>query len=227
MNARLLRTLYDRAASGLPFLGTPTGEVPPDLADPSEQESSKPQSSLGKAEIDKRAHRLINRYVALSGATGFAFGLPGYSAMPLTIPTNVASILLLQFHLCASLAALGGRDPQEESVRERSIECVLNSRELDVLSENTGDDPDASNLADRIASKLSERGARLIGEVATGWIQKAVGQTARSTGFLRPRNLPLLGGVFGALNDGASTRAVGKRAQDAFLTSPTDTPSTD
>ncbi len=227
MNARLLRTLYDRAARGLPLLGTPADGPPPAPPDQSDQESAEPQSPLEDVEGDKRARRLINRYVAMSGATGFAFGLPGYSAMPVTIPTNVASILLLQFHLCASLAAMGGRDPQEESVRERSIQCVLNSRELDLLSGDAENDSEASDLADRVASKLSERGARLIGEVATGWIQQAVSQTARSSGFLRPRNLPLLGGVFGAINDGASTRAVGKRAQHAFLASPTDEPTTD
>lgn len=217
MKYRLLLPLYDRAASGLPVLGKPT------IRDTSGTDGHSPQTSVS----DERVDRLINRYVAMSSATGFAFGLPGYAAMPLTIPSNIGALLLIQCHLCATLAATSGRDPQEDAVREKAIECILNSQELEILSSADVEDREASGLADRLVSKLSERGARLIGELATGWIQKAVSRAARSSGILRPRNLPLLGGAVGAINDGASTRAVGRSAQRAFLSSPADQPSTE
>lgn len=221
MKTQLLRPLYDRAVRGLPLLGTPTQESPPVA-----EESPPADDSLEEVSEDD-IDRLVNRYVALSGATGFAFGLPGYTAMPVTIPSNVATLLLIQCHLCATIAARSGRDPQEEAVRERAIQCVLNSQELDFLSDDDATDSEVTGLTDQIVSKLGERGVRLLGELATGWIQRAVRKTARSSGLLRPRNLPLLGGAFGAINDGSSTRAVGKRAQRAFLQSPEEPTPTD
>lgn len=222
MNSQLLRPLYDRAARGLPLLGAPTIEESPARSDQAKHEGSGQKHNSEEIGTDETVDRLINRYVAMSSATGFAFGLPGYAAMPVTIPGNVATLLLIQFHLCATIAAMSGRDPQAETVRENAIQCVLDSRELEIFSNDDASDPEASGLADRIASKLSERGVRLLGELATGWLQNAVRRTARSSGILRPRNLPLLGGAFGAINDGSSTRAVGLRAQRAFLASPAD-----
>lgn len=201
MRVQMLRKIYDQAAGGLPLLGTPE-----EVAAHFRRETD----AHGEA-----ADHLIQRYVMLCGTTGFVLGLPGYVTMPVTVPTNVAGVLLLQFHLCAALAVLGGKDPQEASVRERSVGCVLGSHEEDGSRLGASDEDETQGLLSRLGTKLGERGVRLLGEQATRWIGRAASQAGRGA-----RSLPLLGGAVGGVADGYSTREVGRRAQRAFLSAP-------
>lgn len=185
----LLAAMYDRVVGGLPLLGAP------DRVAGEERDRA--------ASTAEAADRLGRRYAALCGAAGFAFGLPGYGAMPVTVPSNIMAVTALQLHLAASIAALGGRNPLRFDVRDRCIECVTGAPE---------DGPAARELdsvGGRIVGKLGERGLRYLGEQAGRW----VGEGARGGG----RNLPLLGGFVGAVADGRSTRSVAGRARAAFL----------
>ena len=215
MHRQMLNPLYDQAAAGLPVLGVPTDEarrlhqtMPPDAA----------------------ADLLIRRAVVLSGATGFVCGLPGYLAMPVTVPSNVAGVLLIQLHMCASIAALNTHDPHDPAVRERAIQIVLNSTDHDGIgasdtkmahanqeSEQDGPNGETPNdevlgLLGRVTSKLGERGIRFIGEQAIRWAYR----TARRTNH-GSRSLPFLGGAIGAVTDSMDTQSVGKQARHIFL----------
>lgn len=203
MKLQLLRGLYDRAVQGLPVLGTPT-----EAARAFQTETS----SLATA-----ADRLTQRYVLLCGATGFACGLPGYLSMPLTIPANLAGVLLLQFHLGATLAVLAGRDPHDAAVRERVIGCIMDGRdagpEATAAREHDREvaDEEALGLLDRLGTKLGERGVRFIGEQAVQWAGRAARRSRRGT-----RSLPLLGGAVAGLADGYATREASRRVRRTF-----------
>jgi hypothetical protein len=191
---------------------------------PSEEARRLQQSSTR----DAAAKHIIRRAVVLSGATGFTCGLPGYLATPITVPSNVTGVLLIQFHMCASIAALSGKDPLDSDVRERAIQCVMDdvdpdetNREGDATASDTEqkngaeeDEADSSDreifgLIGRVASKLGERGVRFAGEQAMRWTYKK----ARSRAS---RGLPFLGGVIGAVTDSMDTQAVGSRARLVF-----------
>lgn len=211
MHLQLLRTLYNHAATGLPVLGVPAGEA---------------QRLRQKMDPERAADHLVHRAVLFSGATGFVCGLPGYLTMPVTIPSNVAGVMLIQFHMCAAIAALGGRDPHDATVRERAIQCVLNDNTADQeapdppddkATSSTGKEGDApenevTGLLGRITTKLGERGIRFVGEQATQWAYRAARQANRGS-----RSLPLFGGAIGAVTDGMETQSVGKRARRTFL----------
>jgi hypothetical protein len=77
----LLRRLYDEALDGLPGLGLPEDAVR--------------QAQAGSASRHATAEALLQRYTPLSGAAGFACGLPGYLSMPVTIPANLAGVAAL------------------------------------------------------------------------------------------------------------------------------------
>jgi hypothetical protein len=148
--------------------------------------------------------------------------------MPLTIPSNVAGVLLIQFHLCATLAALGGRDPRAAEVRDEVIRCVMDddgesddrsraerrraSSDTTPSEDSEQSDREVSGLLGRVATKLGERGVRFIGEQATWWAYKAAHHARRGG-----RGLPLLGGAIGAVTDGVATQSIGRRARRAFL----------
>jgi hypothetical protein len=215
MHLQMLRTLYDRAIDGLPMLGRPAEEA---------------QRLSQKMDPDEATDHLIHRAVLFSSATGFVCGLPGYLSMPLTIPSNVAGVLLVQFHMCAAIAALEGHAPRSASTRERAIQCVLDSDDADHEQANaSGDettdsgehdgevhDParedEVTGLLSRVTTKLGERGLRFVGEQAIQWTYRAARHGNRGS-----RGIPLLGGAIGAITDGMETRSVGQRARRAFL----------
>lgn len=218
MRIEALRRLYDRSAGSLPVLGSPQHVV--------EQIRRETDST------EEAAERITQHYTVLSSATGFVLGLPGYITMPITVPSNIAGVLLLQFHMCAAMAVLGGKDPQTDAVRERAIDCVLDGRdtEPEQLEADTSrrepddmDDDDAFSLEElndetegllaRLTTKLGERGIRFLGEQTVRWL----GRTAANHAGKGARGLPLLGGVIGGLTDGYSTREIGQRARRAFL----------
>lgn len=185
----ILADLYDRAVAGLPLLGTP------DRVAGEERERA--------ASTAEGADRIGRRYTTLCGGVGFVLGLPGYGAMPVTVPSNIAAVAALQLHLAASIAALGGRDPRHFGVRARCIVCVTGNPEDGCAARRL------DSVGGRIVEKLGERGLRYLSEQATRW----VGRGARGGA----RNLPLLGGCVGAVADGRSTRTVARRARAAFL----------
>ena len=66
---------------------------------------------------DHRINVLIRTQVAWNAGTGFATGLPGFVALPVTIPASLASSALIQTRLAAAIAIIRGYDPDSEEVR--------------------------------------------------------------------------------------------------------------
>ena len=152
------------------------------------------------ASQDETAAKMVDFYASLCGTAGFACGAPGLVAAPVTLPLNVASVALLQLHMCAALATLGGFDAHSSAVREISVRGLL--------GEGKGmlEQDEAAGVAKRVAIKVAERGVRTLGEQ---------GAKALTHGALR--RLPFLGGAIGSASDVASTYRVAKAARKAFL----------
>lgn len=183
----VINRLYGQVLRGLPGLGTP--------------EETAQAFLRAKGTPREAAGRLCRRYTGYSALTGFVCGLPGYVSMTVTVPANVGGVLLLQLHMCASMAVLGDRDPKDDEVRKLAVGCVL-----DVFK---GGRPDGERrlegLLSRVSIKLAERGVRFVSEQAIRWVGR------------RSRSLPLLGGVIGGYTDLHSTREVGEGALRLFL----------
>ncbi len=182
MKYAVLDRLYDQVLAGLPVLGTP------------EAVARRFQTlSAGDA-----ARRLDASYTTLCGGAGFAFGLPGLLTAPVTVPANVAGVLLLQLHLCAATAAARGRDPHEAAVREACIACVMRRSDADSQRDET------ESLLARLGTKIVERGIRVAAEQAPRFLRHSA------------RSLPLMGGVIGGATDAYATREVARAARAAF-----------
>ncbi|GAB5520745.1 MAG: EcsC family protein [Rhodothermales bacterium] len=197
MRSTFLKLFYKKALKGLPMLGTPT-----EVAQRYAAKHHRPADA---------ADRIINRYTSLGGATGFVSGLPGWLLLPITLPANLVGTALLQLHMTAALASLGGYDLSDRSVRARCIDCLLDK--VNAKGKNTEDE----EIASRTGLKLAERATRF-----------AVGHATKVTSRYATRKLlgrvPLIGGVIGAGSDAYVTRHIGQCAKSEFITKPLLTP---
>ena len=195
MRARLLRTLYDRSIDGLPVLGTP--------------EDVARRFSSGPGSLRVYADRLVAFYTTVSGATGFVMGLPGLLLAPITIPGDIAGTAMIQLHMAAALAHMGGRDIRDDAVRDECVDCLLEK------INKRGKNSEEEEVAGRFGVQLAQRGLRIVTEQATKWGMRA----ARSFAFRRLglRGVPIVGGLMGGGSDAYLTSYVGRCAKAAFL----------
>ena len=194
MKEDLFARLYDRVNRGLPILGTPA------------EMAARLREETGSAEA--AADAAVSLATVLGGATGFAFGLPGFLLTPITLPANIVGAAGIQLHMAATIAALAGRDPSDPATRAACVACL----EKKIAREGTNEP--GEEVAVRAGIKVLERLLRLAGETAV----RGVGWAARKA-FLRGlgRRIPGVGGIVGAGSDGLMTRHVGKCARERFL----------
>jgi len=186
LRAAVLKPLYAQSLREWPVLGTPVAVAARFESD-----------NLSQKEI---ATNIVDFYTSLCGGAGFLCGTPGLVAAPITLPLNVATVALLQLHMCAALATLGGYDAHTGLVRELSIRCLLGEGRGELEQD------EAAGVAKRIAVKVAERGVRTVGE-----------QAAKAATHGALKRLPFVGGAIGSVSDIASTRRVAEAARKAFL----------
>lgn len=186
MKSYFYRPLYNKVVSGLPVLGTPAEVAGRYLR--------------SSATIAQDSDRLIAFYTRIGGATGFALGLPGFLALPITLPADIVGTSALQLHMAAALAFMADRNLRDPDTRDECIACVL--QKIDAPGKNTEDE----EVANRLVVKLAERATRF-----------AVEQATRVVGRRVTRRLPVLGGVLGAGTDAYVTRHIGRCAKETFL----------
>lgn len=73
------------------------------------------------------AENFIGWQTAKTGAAGFALGLPGFAAMPLTVPADFLSAAYLQLRMVAMTGILFGWDVRSDQFRTMAYLCLLGS----------------------------------------------------------------------------------------------------
>lgn len=202
MKSLLLKPLYNRAVDGLPMLGTPAETAGRFLSDP--------------GTLYERAEAMTGTYTLLCASTGFVCGLGGFLTLPITLPTNIVGVATLQLHLCAATAFMGGHDIYDDDIRARSIACLVSDTDAEHLDERD----ETTEVLDRSAVKVAERGIRFLAEGAVGLATRATKWTATKvvTSRLPRRSLPIVGGFIGGASDAYSTGKVAEAARQTFLT---------
>ena len=189
--------LYPRALSGLPGLGRP--------------EEFAAGFREGEGSLRERGEYLVRRHIAISSAAGFLGGVGGILLMPVTLPTNLAAVALVQLHMAASVAALAGRDPRSPAVQDEVMACLLGEAPAD--DSRTAE----QETLDRVGLKIAERGLNTLvtaGASLVGWAGRQAATALVKHRLIR--GIPLVGGAIGALSDGYITSQVAKAALDAF-----------
>jgi hypothetical protein len=164
---------------------------------------------------------LITWQVRYAGAAGFVTNLGGLVAMPVTIPANLASVLLLQLRMIAAIAILRGYQPDNPRVRTLAFLCLMGSAAADVLQELS------VGLGTRLSTGLILRlSGGPLGKINQVVVARLAGRVGANGLVGLGRLVPLVGGLVGGGFDAMVTRGIGTAAKMAFAANPADvTPS--
>lgn len=190
---------YDKAVNG----GIPGIDTATELAD---------NYSTKSGTLIKNANNLIRWQNTKSATSGFLSGLGGVIVMPIAIPANITSVILVQMRMVAAIAHMGGHDLKSDEVKTFVFACLAGNGAKDILK----------NSGIQIGKKLAISGIKKIpGEVIIK-INQAVGfRLLTKFGEKGVVNLgkmvPIAGGLIGGTVDAFSTNTIGNVARKLFI----------
>jgi hypothetical protein len=198
-----LNWAYDHAVQGIPKVRIDSAV---DLA--------KSYSGPGTS-ADAAAQSLIRWQTAKAGAAGFVTGLGGVITMPVMVPANLASSLLIQLRMIAAVAHLGGRDVHDDRVRSMAFACLCGSAGADILKD----------VGVQLGIKLTKQAIAKISAETIKKINQQVGFRLLTkfgqTGLINlGKMLPVIGGMVGGGFDATATIAIGTVARRVFISDP-------
>jgi len=164
----------------------------------------------------QRARRMIVVEARRGFVGGFATGLGGVLALPVTVPSALLINWIIQARMNAAIAYLFGHDINHPHVRERILATVLDS---DTLADADDDSEQASEGLGWHTLK------QLPGSAFTtlaGFAKKTLIKRGLQSGvkLAAPRMLPIVGGVLSGRVDANACRRAGERALRMFASGP-------
>ena len=153
------------------------------------------------------AANFINWQTAKAGATGFALGLPGLTAMVATVPADLTSTAYLQLRMVAVIGLLFGWDVRSDQFRSMAYISLLGTAGGELLR-----DFGVTFTTKLVAAQISKLSGKALLR-----INQAVGfkllTKAGSTGLVNlAKIVPVLGGVVGGGINLLVTRQIGQTA---------------
>jgi hypothetical protein len=198
---KALDQVYGKAVEGVP--GVPGLESAERLA----------QDYLdGTGSLEKMVDTLIRYQVAKASASGFLTGLGGIVALPVTLPTNLVSVMYIQLQTVTAIAYMGGHDVRNDRVKTVCYACLCGNAATDVLK----------GAGITVGVKMTEQAIRRLSFEAIKKVNQAVGfrlvTKFGQTGVVNlGKAVPLVGGVVGGAFDGTTTYVNGKVAKKLFI----------
>lgn len=166
-----------------------------------------------KGDVDKAIREVIENHVRLAGAQGFVTNIGGLVTMPITVPTNITGLALIQCRMVAVIASLRGYDLVDPRTRNAILASLLGEdRMLSLIKKKKlpgtpmalatapVHDPHLDTLV------ANEVAAELVTMIAGKRIATTVG-----------RRVPVVGGLVGMGADGFSTWKIGRYADRELL----------
>lgn len=156
--------------------------------------------------------KIIRTQKVKAAASGFITGVPGLMALPVTIPSNVASILFIQIRMICAIAYISGYDLKDERVKTLVYLCLAGSSASEILK-----DVDISigkQVAYRTMRSLSAKSSSIFNQKVGFRLFRKFG--AKSAPKLS-KALPLIGGILGGSYDYFSTNTIANIAQRTFF----------
>ncbi|MDE6036134.1 MAG: EcsC family protein [Ruminococcus sp.] len=196
---QILDKCYASALKGLP-----TSESAVTLA--------KEYLSKNNGDVEKASKKLINAQIAKCTTTGFVTGLGGLITLPIAIPADVAGNIYVQIRMIAALAALGGYNPYDDSVKTMAYMTLVGMTVEDAIK----------IAGIKVGNKLALQAVKQIPGKVLVKINQRVGFRLMTKfgekGIINLAKLvPVAGGGVGALLDLFTTKAIAARAKKAFI----------
>lgn len=193
---KMLDWAYDQTVNGLPGQKTIYR-----LAD----------DYLEKYDKKTAIRKLVNNQTTKAAVSGFVTGIGGLITLPVAIPANITTVILFQMRMIGAIATMNGFDLKSDQV-QTFVYASLAGSSLNDLIKGT-----SINIGTKLVNGVIDR----IPGVALTKINQRVGfRLLTKFGSKGAINLgkmvPVVGGVFGAGLDIASTRIIAKVAQNTF-----------
>lgn len=189
---------YDKALNGAPGLDTAE-----ELA----------ESHLKKGGTkDELVGSLIKWQITKAGTAGFVSGLGGLLALPVTLPTNLASVMFIQIRMIAAIAYIGEYDLSDKKVKSLVFACLVGNKAFDLLRDvgiSVGE-----KVTIQLVSSISVKTIQTINQRVGFQLLAKAGEK----GLINvSKAVPLVGGIIGGSIDSISTNIIGQVARKAFI----------
>ena len=162
-------------------------------------------------DIETAISKMITYQTSKDGISGFVTGFGGILTMPVTIPANITSVILVQMRMIATIAYMRGYDLKSDQVQTFVYASLTGTSVADI----------AKKAGIIIANKMATGVIKKIpGKVLTK-INQAVGfRLVTKFGTKGAVNLgkmvPIAGALIGGVVDTASTQIIAKNALKTF-----------
>jgi hypothetical protein len=165
-----------------------------------------------KGTLKQKVNKLIRWQNTKSATNGFLTGLGGLITLPVTLPVNITSVILVQMRMVAAIAYMGGYDLKDDEVKTFVYTCLAGNGAKDILK--------GSGI--HIGKKLATSGINKISGATITKINQRVGfrlftKFGEKGAINLGKMVPLVGGVIGGAFDGISTNVIGKVARNIFI----------
>lgn len=166
---------------------------------------------LSKYDKETAIEKLIQTQAAKAATSGFVTGFGGLLAMPVTLPANITSVLLVQMRMIAAIAHIRGYDLSDDQVKTYVYVALTGTTVSDI----------AKKAGITIGNKLLTGMIKKIPGTILTKINQAVGfRLVTNFGTKGVVNLgklvPVAGAVIGGTVDTMATLAIANGAKNAF-----------
>jgi hypothetical protein len=164
-------------------------------------------------DVEKAVHEVIENHVRLAGAQGFVTNVGGLVAAPVTVPTNIAGLALIECRMVAGIAHLRGYDLEDQRTRNAILAALLGEERVLQLIRKKKLPGTPMALATAPVSD-PQLGDVLANEVASEIIASIA---SKRFALVAARRVPVVGGVVGAGADGYASWKVGRYVDRELL----------
>jgi hypothetical protein len=165
-----------------------------------------------KGSLQQNVNSLIFWHTTTAATSGFLTGIGGLATLPVAIPANVMSVILVQLRMVTAIAVMGGFDVKDDQVKTLCYVCLCGNAAKDVLK----------GVGIVIGAKLSIVLIKKIPFEVIKQINKAVGfrliTKFGTTGAVNlGKMIPIVGGFIGGGIDAWGTNTIGSIAKQVFI----------
>lgn len=162
--------------------------------------------------LENQIDSLIRWQNTKAVALGFATGLGGIIAIPVTLPADLAGVLFIQIRMIAAIAIMNGYDVHDDRVKTMIFACVCGSAAAEILKD----------AGIKVSTKVLNNMIQNISRETIIKINKAIGirlvTKFGGTGMINlGKAVPLVGALVGGTFDGVTTNIIGNVAKKTFL----------
>jgi hypothetical protein len=163
-------------------------------------------------DAEEAIRHLIDTHVRLAALSGFATGVGGFVAMPVTIPASLVGLSVIATRMSAGIAHLRGYDVNSSQVQSVILISLLGSAGAEAMKK-AGLKFGSKALFDTTAKQMPAAAFRSVNKVVGRRLLTRFSQK----GFAAlPKVVPVAGGLLGAAIDGTACRSIAKYTKKSF-----------